>query len=46
MGGLILSQLVTLYTTPVIYIYLERLRIRLRKAVAGTAWSRNLSTET
>ncbi len=46
MGGLILSQLVTLYTTPVIYIYLERLRIRLRKAVAGTTWSRNLSTET
>jgi multidrug efflux pump len=46
MGGLILSQLVTLYTTPVIYIYLERLRIRLRKAVAGTAWSRNLSTGT
>jgi multidrug efflux pump len=46
MGGLILSQLVTLYTTPVIYIYLERLRIRLRKAVAETAWSRNLGTET
>jgi len=46
MGGLILSQLVTLYTTPVIYIYLERLRIRLRKAVAGSAWSRNLGAET
>ena len=25
-GGLILSQVLTLYTTPVIYIYLESLR--------------------
>ena len=47
MGGLILSQLVTLYTTPVIYLYLDRVRVRLRQAMAGAAWNRNqeLSTE-
>jgi len=35
MGGLILSQVFTLYTTPVIYVYLDRLGARLRNWVAG-----------
>jgi multidrug efflux pump len=38
MGGLVLSQLLTLYTTPVVYLYLDRLRTRLsRKRPAEAA---------
>jgi len=45
MGGLILSQVFTLYTTPVIYLYLDRLRVRLRQSMAGMSWNRDLSAD-
>jgi multidrug efflux pump len=38
-GGLIVSQMLTLYTTPVVYLYLDRLQVRVqgRKRFAGAA---------
>ena len=35
-GGLIFSQVLTLYTTPVIYLYFDRLTARFKKAPAAT----------
>jgi multidrug efflux pump len=46
MGGLILSQVFTLYTTPVIYLYLDRLRVRLRNSTASMPWRTGLSADT
>ena len=40
MGGLLVSQVFTLYTTPVIYLYLDRLRARLAKWSARLPWNR------
>jgi multidrug efflux pump len=33
-GGLFISQILTLYTTPVVYIYLDRLRLWFLRVVA------------
>ncbi len=34
-GGLIFSQMLTLYTTPVVYLYLDRLRLWINRALHG-----------
>jgi len=36
-GGLIFSQMLTLYTTPVIYLYLDRLRLWFRSRLPSSA---------
>ena len=37
-GGLVLSQLLTLYTTPVVFVCMDRLRRRRRLAATATPW--------
>jgi multidrug efflux pump len=44
MGGLLLSQVFTLYTTPVIYLYLDRLRSRVARWSARLPWNRGSDT--
>ncbi len=39
-GGLLFSQIFTLYTTPVIYLFLDRARARLARWAAGLPWNR------
>ena len=34
-GGLIVSQVLTLYTTPVVYLYLDRFRLAARRPLAA-----------
>ncbi|KVE36665.1 efflux RND transporter permease subunit [Burkholderia sp. TSV86] len=35
-GGLIVSQMLTLYTTPIVYLYMDRLRVRWENRRRGT----------
>ncbi len=44
MGGLLLSQVFTLYTTPVIYLYLDRLRVKLANWSSRLPWNRRPDT--
>ena len=34
-GGLLVSQMLTLYTTPVVYLYMDRLQLWLSRVRAG-----------
>jgi multidrug efflux pump len=45
MGGLILSQVFTLYTTPVIYLSLDRLRVKLSAWTSGMSWRKGVSAD-
>jgi Cu/Ag efflux pump CusA len=44
-GGLVLSQALTLFTTPVIYLYLDRLRLRFAREPVAPAGARQAVTE-
>ncbi|HEX5854172.1 MAG TPA: efflux RND transporter permease subunit, partial [Thermoanaerobaculia bacterium] len=43
-GGLIFSQMLTLYTTPVVYLYLDRFRLRW-EAFRKAHWHRAVAAE-
>ena len=43
-GGLVLSQALTLFTTPVIYLYLDRMRLRFARRHPGPVASTSTST--
>jgi multidrug efflux pump len=36
MGGLVVSQVLTLYTTPVVYLFLDRLRLRFKRGARSS----------
>ena len=36
MGGLVVSQVLTLYTTPVVYLFLDRLRLRFKRVAKSS----------
>jgi multidrug efflux pump len=42
-GGLLVSQALTLYTTPVVYIYLDRFRLWCERRWAARPWRMNLT---
>ena len=44
-GGLIVSQMLTLYTTPVVYLYLDRFRLYCKRVFARRAPGRRASRQ-